>query len=311
MGSSNKNETSDGLRFTKLHAVGNDFLVVEAEAVPGGSALADLARALCDRHYGAGADGLVVVARGGADVDCSSRIFNADGSEAEVSGNGTRCLAAWLDVEGHWPPGADAVRVATVAGVKRVRIVERVGGVRRLEMEMGAPRLASAQVPMLVDPPLERVVAHELEVGGASYRVTALSIGNPHCSIMVDDLDAIDWRAVGAEIERHAAFPERVNVEFVQVEGPDRIRVRFWERGVGVTLSSGTGASAATVAAVLNGLAGRRVTVETPAGPLEATWREEDGVVLLSGPAEAVYSGTWLGGSEFSGRNRRGQGLIV
>src|SRR5215203_1128845 len=116
------NKPSEGLRFTKLHAVGNDFLVVEAEAVPHAAALADLARALCDRHYGAGADGLIVVARGGADVDCSSRIFNADGSEAEVSGNGTRCLAAWLDVEGYWPSEAEAVRIVTVAGVKRVRM---------------------------------------------------------------------------------------------------------------------------------------------------------------------------------------------
>jgi diaminopimelate epimerase len=311
MGSSNKNETSDGPRFTKLHAVGNDFLVVESEAVPAGAALADLASALCDRHFGAGADGLIVVARGGADVDCSSRIFNADGSEAEVSGNGTRCLAAWLDVEGHWPAGAEAVRIATVAGVKRVRMVERAGPVRRLEMEMGVPRLASAQVPMLVDPPLERVVAHELEVGGTRYAVTALSIGNPHCTLFVDDLDAIDWRAVGAAIERHAAFPERVNVEFVHVEAPDRIRVRFWERGVGVTLSSGTGSSAAVVAAALNGLAGRRVTVETPAGPLEASWRELDGVVLLAGPAEVLYTGTWIGGSKFAGRNPGAQGLIV
>ena len=171
--------------------------------------------------------------------------------------------------------------------------IEPAGRVRRLSMEMGAPRLASAAVPMRLDPPLDRVVAHPLEVDGVTFEVTALSIGNPHCTLFVEDLDEVDVRAVGAAIERHPAFPERVNVEFVRVEAPDRLRVLFWERGAGETLSSGTGSSAATVAAALNGLAGRRVTVETPAGRLEAEWRETDGVVVLSGPAELVYSGVW------------------
>jgi diaminopimelate epimerase len=296
MGSSNKKFTiAEGLRFAKLQALGNDFLVVDAAEVPKDAPLAALARALCDRHYGAGGDGLVLVAPGGGDADVRSRIFNSDGSEAEVSGNGTRCLGAWLDAVGRWPPGTDTVRIATAAGSKRVRLVGREGAALRLEMEMGVPRLASADVPMRLDTPLERVVGHPLEVDGARYEVTAVSVGNPHCTLFVDELEAVDFRAVGAAVERHPAFPERVNVEFVRVEARDRIRALFWERGAGETQSSGTGSTAAAVAAVLNGLADRRVTVETPAGPLEVTWREADGVAVLAGPAELVYTGTWGG----------------
>jgi diaminopimelate epimerase len=295
------------MEFWKLQALGNDFLVVDARDVDAETPLDTLARALCDRHYGAGADGLVVAGEGGDGADCASRIFNSDGSEAEVSGNGTRCLAAWLDATGRWPEGEDAVRIATAAGVKRVRLVARDGRARQLEMEMGVPRFASADVPMLVDPPLDRVVGYGLDVADRRYAVTAVSVGNPHCTLLVDDLDAIDFREVGAAIERHPAFPERVNVEFVRVASRDRLSVRFWERGAGETLSSGTGASAATVAAVLNGLADRRVTVDTPAGPLAVTWRESDGVVLLAGPAEVVYAGTWLGGESSSYLSRGGR----
>jgi diaminopimelate epimerase len=285
------------MRFTKLHALGNDFLVVEADELPRDVSPARVATALCDRHCGAGADGIVVVepAADGLGADWSSRIFNADGSEAEVSGNGTRCVAAYLDATGCWPEGADAVRIATAAGVKRVRLVGREGETRFLEMEMGVPRLASADVPMRLEPPLERVVGYPIEVDGKRYAATVTSMGNPHCTLFVDDLDAVDVHAVGATIERHPLFPNRINVEFVRVEAPDRLRVRFWERGVGATLSSGTGASAAVVAASLNSLAERSVTVETSAGPLHATWRETDDVVVLAGPAELVYTAVWRG----------------
>ena len=294
------------MRFAKLHAMGNDFLVVEATELLEGVPAERVAAMLCDRHYGAGADGLVLLAApapGDREADWASRIFNADGSEAEVSGNGTRCLAAYLEATGRWPAGSDTVRIATAAGVKRVRLAAGRGAEREFEMEMGVPRFASAEVPMALERPLERVVGYPLDVDGARYAVTALSVGNPHCTLFVDDLDAVDVRELGSKIERHPLFPRRVNVEFVRVEAPDRLRVRFWERGVGATLSSGTGSSAATVAAVVNGLAERAVTVETPAGPLRATWREADGVVLLSGPAELVYTGTWWNRIQDSGKN--------
>jgi diaminopimelate epimerase len=280
------------MRFAKLHALGNDFVVVERSEIPGEVALGALAEAVCDRHFGAGADGVVIAEeRDGADGPAwSSRIFNADGGEAEVSGNGTRCLAAYVDATGRWPDGGAALRIATAAGVKLVR---RAGAPGLYEMEMGVPRFASADVPMALDPPRDRVVGYPLEVDGARYAVTALSVGNPHCTLFPDDLDAIDFRGLGASIERHPLFPNRVNVEFVAVEAADRLRALFWERGVGETLASGTGASAAAVAAAANGLAGRSVTVETAAGSLRATWRESDDVVVLAGPAELVYTATW------------------
>lgn len=285
------------MNFTKLQALGNDFVVVAEEETAGGGDLGRLARLVCDRHFGAGADGLVVVSArvGDAAADFGSRIFNADGGEAEVSGNGTRCLAAYLDAARRWPEGRDTVRIATAAGVKTVRLSSRGGRRRLLEMEMGAPRFASPDVPMAIEPARERVVDYPVEVDGREYRVTALSVGNPHCTLLLGALDEVDVGSVGPRLERHPLFPERTNVEFVEVAARDRIRARFWERGAGETLSSGTGASAAAVAAALSGLAGRSVTVETAAGELGVTWRESDGVVVVSGPAEIVYEGRWLG----------------
>lgn len=282
------------MNFTKLHALGNDFIVVDARETPSGASLDRLAHALCDRHFGAGADGVVFTwPEPGADFDCRSRIFNADGSEAEVSGNGTRCLAAWLDANGLWPEDRADARIETLAGVKRIRLLERDGATRRFEMEMGVPRFASADVPMQLDPPRERVVDYPLDVDGVTHLVTALSVGNPHCSLLVDDLDAIDFRALGARIERHPLFPQRTNVEFVEATGPNRIAVLLWERGVGETLSSGTGASAATVAAIVGGRVASPVTIETAAGELYATWTGACEPLVLAGPATIVYTGDW------------------
>lgn len=281
------------MEFMKLQALGNDFLLIEGSAAGPAAGYGSLAVRLCDRHFGAGADGVVVVSQAapGSGADASTRIFNADGGEAEVSGNGTRCVAAYLRATGRWAADAGPIRIGTAAGVKTVRLA----GDGSYETEMGAPRLASAEVPAAVDPPLERVVGHELALGDERLVVTVTSIGNPHCTTFVDDVEAVDWRRLGPLVERHPLFPKRTNVEFVQVLGPDRIRVRFWERGAGETLSSGTGASAATVASVLNGLTNRSVAVETPAGELRVRWREEDDLVLLAGPAEPVYSGVWIG----------------
>jgi diaminopimelate epimerase len=283
------------MRFWKLQALGNDFLIVERAEVADAADLGALARRLCDRHYGAGADGMVLVTPfGDGAADVASRIFNADGGEAEVSGNGTRCVAAWVDATGRWPAGRDDLRVATAAGTKRVRLVERGERAWLFEMDMGSPRFAPAEVPMRLDEELDRVVAHPLEVEGATHRVTALSVGNPHCSLLVDDLEAVDVRALGPAIEHHAAFPERTNVEFVEPVAADRVRVHFWERGVGETLSSGTGASAAAVAAVVAGRVTSPVTVETAAGALRVAWGGPEEPVLVTGPVETVFEGRWL-----------------
>lgn len=279
------------MHFTKLEALGNDFLLIEENEAPSGANFAALAVQMCRRTTGAGADGIVVLGPAesmGADV--AMRIWNADGSEAEVSGNGTRCVAAFLDASGRWPVAAPELKVSTVAGVKKLTR----SGASMYEMDMGRPSLRCGDVPFTGLPAGERAIDVPLDACGREWSVTVSSIGNPHCSIFSDDPDAIDWRSVGAAIERHPSFPNRVNVEFIRVVGRDVLDVRFWERGVGETQSSGTGSAAACVAAIATGRADRRVTVRTAAGELSVAWPDDDASVVLVGPARPVYRGEWL-----------------
>jgi diaminopimelate epimerase len=285
------------MKFIKFHGYGNDYLVIDSDELRGVSSLAEFARRVCDRHFGAGADGVAVVERAADDpaADFRVRIFNPDGSEAAMSGNGTRCAASALLYEGVW--SREELRLSTRSGVKVYRLLaeDRARGRYRFASEIGRPRFESASVPIKTDEPLERVVGHPLEVApGETVRVTALEMCNPNCCLFVDDLEGVDWRRLGCLIESHTRFPERTNVEFIRVVSRARIEVRIWERGVGETLSSGTGSSAAAVAACVNGLTGRRVAVETPGGGLEVEWRERDGEVVLTGEAEVVYRGEWL-----------------
>ncbi|MDT7541303.1 MAG: diaminopimelate epimerase [Acidobacteriota bacterium] len=289
------------MKFIKFHGYGNDYLIVDADELRGTSPLAEFARRACDRHFGAGADGVAVVERmtNGVDeratADFRVRIFNPDGSEAAMSGNGTRCAASALFYEGVW--SREELRLSTRAGIKVYRLLagDHVRGRFRFAAEIGRPKFESASVPIKTDEPLMRVIDHPLEVApGETVRVTALEMCNPNCCLFVPDFERVDWRRLGRLIESHARFPERTNVEFVRVVSRERIEVRIWERGVGETLSSGTGASAAAVAACVNGLTDRHVAVETPGGGLEVEWRERDGEVVLTGEAEVVYRGEWL-----------------
>ncbi len=292
------------MRFIKLHGYGNDYLVFQEDDLRAAEDLAGLARRLCDRHFGAGSDGVAVIGHVGeageaGEADFHVRIFNPDGSEAAMSGNGTRCAAAALVHERIWT--RPELRLSTRSGVKLYRVLEadEARGRYRFAAEIGRPRFESGAVPFRTDEPLARVVSHPLEVApGETVEVTALEMCNPNCCLFVEDFDALDWRRLGRLIESHPRFPARTNVEFVRVVSPERIEVRVWERGVGETLSSGTGASAATVAACLNGLTGRRVTVETPGGTLAVEWREEDDEIVLTGEAEVVYRGEWLNGND-------------
>jgi diaminopimelate epimerase len=281
------------MQFYKLQASGNDFLVVEEKNLPPNASLDLLAERWCDRHYGAGADGLLIVwprvDRRPADV--GMRIFNADGSEAEISGNGLRCVAAYLYYTGQW--SEPEVRIETKVGVRTIRQLKAQGHVYELEVGMGRPRLASSDIPMDLEPPMPRVVKHPLRVGEDVFHITACSMGNPHCSLILRDIDRIDFTDIGSRIENHAIFPERTNVEFVKVINRSRVQVLFWERGVGETLSSGSGSCAAAIAAMLNGRADRKVHVQTRAGELIVHWRD-DGMVVLIGPAEVVCRGEWL-----------------
>jgi diaminopimelate epimerase len=265
--------------FTKAHAVGNDFVVVEAAdlAAAGiaGQELAAFSRNICDRHRGVGADGLEIVDVRAAHADAAIRLFNSDGSEAEISGNGTRCVAAYLLDRGRESP----LRVATQAGVKNLRLIERRGNIFQLEMSMGRPGYRREDI------------GSDLDTGLGRHNVTILDVGNPQCALLVDDFE-FDWRALGRAIESHERFPNRSNVSFVRVIDPHRIEVRFWERGAGETMSSGTGSTGAVVAAILAGRAESPVTVVTPAGQMKLRWEDE---VLLEGPAQLVARGSYLG----------------
>jgi len=279
------------MRFTKLHGLGNDFLVVS----PGGADLSsagELARKICDRHTGVGADGLIFLTpEKGEPARAGFRIFNADGSEAEISGNGLRCAAAFLASSG----GVTSPKVLfrTAAGERPSEVIASKGSLFEVRIGLGAPRLTSKDIPFDDGRVHDRVLDYPLSVIHRTFPVTCVSMGNPHCSLFFDALPSHgEWRGIGAAIESHPFFPNRTNVEFIRVIGRDEIEVLFWERGVGETLASGTGSAAAAVASTLKGLTDRAVTVRTAQGSLKVEWLE-GGEVLQTGPAEVVFSGDY------------------
>jgi diaminopimelate epimerase len=280
-------------RFTKFHGYGNDYLVFEAEQLADIGDLGNFAQSICDRHYGAGGDGIAVTEKSeDGSADFQVRIFNPDGSEAGMSGNGTRCAAAYLFFHELW--SSETLRLLTRNGVKRYYLLDRSGdGSFLFRSELGQPRLDSASIPMLTAESLDRVIDYPLTAGEQALRVTALQMGNPNCCIFVDDFAAIDWRGLGPLIENHPQFPERTNVIFIRVRDRGTIEERIWERGVGETESSGTCSCAAVVASVINGKTDRQVNVHAPGGILPIEWRADDQVVL-TGRADLVYSGEWL-----------------
>ncbi|HXG90905.1 MAG TPA: diaminopimelate epimerase [Blastocatellia bacterium] len=280
------------IEFTKLEGLGNDFLITYVDNTNLLHNAREMAQQMCHRNFGAGADGLIFVARARQDdADFASRTFNSDGSEAGVSGNGTRCTAAYLYYAGLWDK--PQIRIATAAGVKRGRLVAREGVHFEFEFDMGEPRFASADVPMSLERELSRVVRYPLHIGGDMFEVTCLSMGNPQCIIFVADLSVVNLSEIGPLIEHHPVFPDRANVEFARVVSRGEIEILIWERGAGHTLSSGTGSCASALAAALNGLTDRNVIVRTEGGRLRVDWRE-DNRVMLTGPAEVIYEGRWL-----------------
>jgi diaminopimelate epimerase len=264
---------TNSLHFAKAQACGNDFLYVLAEAVPG-VVLPALARAMCDRHTGIGADGLIVYQP--TPDGAAMRLFNADGSRAEVSGNGVRALAALLSAGD--PQAPSELTIQTDAGRKRLtRVVD--GETRRVfRAAMGLPR----------DVRLEKATA-----GGETVELVVLDFGNPQCVLLGPLPDPERFRRVGAALERHVMFREGTNVEFAEVEAPDRVRILIWERGVGPTLSSGTGSCAALVAAASYGGASRGADIVSPGGSQRVEWCDDS--VYLTGWAEIICRGEWLG----------------
>ncbi|HSE19766.1 MAG TPA: diaminopimelate epimerase [Pyrinomonadaceae bacterium] len=282
-----------GPQFTKFHGLGNDYLVIEAEQLSQVSDLGEFARRICNRHYGAGGDGIAIIGKlNGDEADFSCRIFNPDGSEAGLSGNGTRCAVAYLYYKKLWTK--DELRLSTRTGLKRYFLRgEPSPGQYLFESELGQPKFDTHSIPMSITPPLDKVVDYPLVVEGESFPVTAMQMGNPNCCIFVDDFDALDWRAIGKAIEVHPVFPDRTNVVFVRPVERNFIELRIWERGVGETTASGTCSCAGAVAAMVNDKADRDVRVLMEGGEVRIKWRA-DGEVVITGTAEVVYSGVWL-----------------
>ena len=269
--------------FVKTHALGNDFILVEKTAnVP--SDYAGFARRICDRYFGIGGDGLILWTPAGEAFEI--RIFNQDGGEAECSGNGLRCTAAYLIESGR--RSKDDIQLRTVSGVYTLR---RAGTL--YEADMGEPKLAPADIPFIPATPIDRIVNYPLQADGQSFAITACSTGNPHCSLFVDSLDDAYVRRIGPLLESQPAFPNRTNVEFIQILNDHEIAVRFWERGVGYSNASGTGSCGATVASILNGKTGRKVTVHAKAGRLMVEW-PENGRLKLTSTANIVAEGNYL-----------------
>jgi len=278
---------TDKISFAKFHGLGNDFIISRGRGLPRN--LPALARAITNRHTGVGADGfLVVLPPKHRRHDAWVRFFNADGSEPEVSGNGLRCVGAYLAGESE----RRQFVIETAAGVKSLRLLKSDGGHWVFEVAMGEPILATEKIPFAAKHVAAPVVNFPLPLSRGEVRVTVTSMGNPHCTVFVDDFDVVDWRALGREIEKHRLFPNRTNVEFVKVISRREIAVRFWERGVGETNSSGTGSCGAAVACILNSLTGRKVRVRTLAGNLKIAW-PENGEVTLTGPAKRIAEGTF------------------
>ena len=275
--------------FVKLHGTGNDFVVIDARGLD--RDWASLAQAMCDRHFGIGGDGMILAAtseRAGVRM----RIFNADGSEAEMSGNGMRCLVKFAVEAGIVTPVRDEFEVETGAGVLRVRITTRDGRVTSVREGMGKPHLDPRDIPVAIEA-LAPVRSFDLQVDGLMLPVTPVSMGNPHAVYFQDaDVESYPLHDVGPLVEHHALFPKRTNFEVVRMLGRDRAEMRVWERGVGETLSCGSGASATMVAARLRGLADDALELRVPGGVLHLEW-DGEGEVILTGPVEESFRGVW------------------
>jgi diaminopimelate epimerase len=276
------------IEFTKYHGLGNDFILIDNRSTKTPIVTPQQAVELCDRHFGIGADGVIFALPAENDTDYAMRIFNSDGSEPEMCGNGIRCLAAFLaDLEGA-SRTSDKYRIHTLAGVITPQLMPE-GLIR---VDMGEPHLLAGEIPTTLVSADEKVVEQTLEVAGKNWQVTCVSMGNPHCITFVDDVDALSLAEIGPKFETHPVFPKKTNTEFIQVVQRDYLKMRVWERGAGITLACGTGACASLVAGVLTQKCDRIAIVELPGGCLEIEWSDIDQRVYMSGPAERVFTGT-------------------
>jgi diaminopimelate epimerase len=295
------------MRFTKMHGIGNDYVYVNCFAEPFPRDPAELARQMSDRHFGVGGDGLIFICESDSGADARMRMFNADGSEAEMCGNGLRCVAKY--VYDHGIKRAETLRIQTGRGTLTVDLETKNGKVHRARVNMGQPILEAARIPARPPgvEPTDRIVDYrygfsfvDLESGHShtdnahiEESMTCVSMGNPHVVFFCQKVQAVPLPRIGPILENHDMFPKRINVHFVQVHSPEEVTMRTWERGSGITLACGTGACAVGVAGALSGRSHRRITAHLPGGDLEVEWREADNCVYMTGPATEVFSGDW------------------
>jgi len=277
------------VKFTKMHGIGNDFVVVDCMSdAPPEADLPELSKRINDRKFGVGSDGLILVLPSRV-ADFRMRMFNPDGSEAEMCGNGTRCVARF--VYDRRLTTENVVRLETLAGVRTLRLATRAGKVESVRVDMGQPRFRRSEIPMR-GADTETVIDEPLKIEGRKLALTAVSMGNPHAVVFDLKLGLPEVAALGVAIESHRLFPQRTNVQFCDVATTSEIVLRTWERGAGVTLACGTGACAAVVAGVITGRLGRRVTVHLLGGDLLIEWNG-DNRVMMTGPAEEVFEGDY------------------
>lgn len=278
------------LKFEKWNGLGNDFVIVNgAEEVI--EDYAKTAAEVCDRHFGIGADGLVILFPCDQEgIDFEMRIFNSDGSEAEMCGNATRCIAKYI--ASNQLSDKKELRILTKAGVIIPALVDMADGSVGVRVNMGKPRLTPSEIPVISETE-EMIVAQPITAGEDTFYMTTVSMGNPHCVIFVDDITKIALAEVGPKLETHERFPRKINVEFAEVLDRKHIRMRVWERGAGITLACGTGSCATIVAAVLNDKTERQAEIILDGGTLHLDWAEEDGNVYMTGPATKVFTGIY------------------
>ncbi|MDO5328095.1 MAG: diaminopimelate epimerase [Clostridia bacterium] len=277
------------MKFTKMHGIGNDYLFVNCfeEMVADPERMAIV---MSRQHFGAGSDGLVLIEPADG-ADFGMRIFNSDGSEAEMCGNAIRCIGKYVYERGM--TDKTELTIETKGGMKQLWLTVENGKVARVKADMGTPELNPRLIP--VDLPGELVLRHRLQILGQTWFITCVNMGNPHAVLFVRDPEVIDLPTIGPMIEHHPLFPRRTNVEFVRVIDRHILQMRVWERGAGETLACGTGACASLVAAVLAGLSDRTVQMKLSGGNLQLQWSAEDNHVYQTGPAAFVYDAEWLG----------------
>ncbi|CCH68255.1 Diaminopimelate epimerase [Richelia intracellularis HH01] len=275
------------IEFTKYHGLGNDFILIDNRFSRIPIISSEQVIKICDRHFGIGADGVIFALPGVNGSDYTMRIFNSDGSEAEMCGNGIRCLArfiAHLELE---CKNQDQYRIHTLAGI----VVTQLMPDGQVKVEMGSPRLMAGEIPTNLSTTEKRIINQPLRVGEKSWNITCVSMGNPHCITFVNDVENIPLEEIGPKFEDNLAFPQKTNTEFVQVVARDYLKVRVWERGAGITLACGTGACASLVAGVLNDKCDRIATVKLPGGNLYVEWSKVNGQIYMTGPATMAFTG--------------------